>query len=297
MPKRITYPIPLDETLQDLVVKTQEVASKIKTPQSDWDEKDEQSLAYVANKPDIYGEKTVTGNPIQITSGSTQSLSDVVVNIVLVQSGSGTPSPSNIRPISGFDAVILTVKDSEDEDRYVAAIQLGQTVYGGNLSLEDGVLTVTYGYIDSYDGETLPGEWVSDRDEYAAGTTPTTGAQVAYVLAEPVTSTLTGIPKIRLIKGVNSVSANSGSLTATYVDDSGNITELIDEAIALFASIATVENGNTASRAYAKGEYMIFKGSFCKVTANAGISSGGTITVGTNVAVTTIGAELKTALA
>ena len=295
MPNHITNPIILDETLQDLVSKTGEIAGKLKTPQSDWDERNNQSMTYVNNKPDIYGARTVTGNPVQVNSGSTQSLYNVVANIVLEQSGSGTPSPSNIRPISGFSSVILTINDYADVTQSTYTIDLGETVYGGNLSLEDGTLTVTYGYIASYAGETLPGEWVSDRDEYAEGTIPTTGAQVAYVLAEPVVATLTGMPKVRLVKGINTVLSNSGALTFTYVDDSGNITDLMDEASALFASIATVENGTTASKAYAKGDYMIFDGSFCKVTS--AISSGGTITVGTNVAKTTIGAELKAALA
>lgn len=295
MSSRITNPIPLDETVQDLVAKTQEVVDKINNPQSDWDEKNELSMAYVNNKPDIYGTKTVSGNPVQINSGSTQSLSDVVINVVLQQEGSGTPSSSNVRHISGFDGVILTIKDENNVTKHIYQVSFNQVVYGGNLSLDDGALTITYGYIDSYNGETLPGEWVSDRDVYAEGTSPTIGAQVAYVLAEPIVITLTGMPKVRLIKGINNVSTNADSLSFTYVDDVGNITELIDEASALFESIATVENGNNASKAYVKGEYMIFKGSFCKVTANS-ITSGAAITIGTNVEKTTIGAELKAAL-
>ena len=63
-------------------------------------------------------------------------------------------------------------------------IQLGQTVYGGTLS-EDGTLTVTWGHIASYNGETLTGQWISSMDTYVAGTTPSTGAEVAYELATP----------------------------------------------------------------------------------------------------------------
>lgn len=58
--------------------------------------------------------------------------------------------------------------------------------------------------------------------------------------------------------------------------------------------IAPSENGDTASQAYAIGDYMFFKGGFYKVTS--AISSGGAITVGTNITKTTIGAELKAAL-
>lgn len=47
-----------------------------------------------------------------------------------------------------------------------------------------GKLYLTTGYINSYNGETLPGLWWSDRNEYSEGTIPTTGAQVIYMLAD-----------------------------------------------------------------------------------------------------------------
>ena len=65
------------------------------------------------------------------------------------------------------------------------SVNFGQTVYGGSLDWAAGELTVTHGMIDAYAGESLPGAWISDRDAYAAGATPTTGAQVAYALSEP----------------------------------------------------------------------------------------------------------------
>lgn len=65
------------------------------------------------------------------------------------------------------------------------------TVYGGSLDLVTGVLTVTEAQIASYNGEELPGKWISDRDAYASGTTPTIGAQVVYQLATPIVYQLT----------------------------------------------------------------------------------------------------------
>lgn len=38
------------------------------------------------------------------------------------------------------------------------------TIYGGVLDVTKGELTVTHGQIESYDGEMLPGSWISDRD-------------------------------------------------------------------------------------------------------------------------------------
>ena len=54
--------------------------------------------------------------------------------------------------------------------------------------------------------------------------------------------------------------------------------------------IATVETAGTASKAYAIGDYMIWRNGFYKVTA--AISQGGAITRNTNVLQTTIAAEL-----
>lgn len=60
------------------------------------------------------------------------------------------------------------------------------------------------------------------------------------------------------------------------------------------SEIASVENSNTASQAYAVGDYMIWRGGFYRVVS--AISSGGVITLNTNVTKTTLGAELKRAL-
>ena len=58
-----------------------------------------------------------------------------------------------------------------------------------------------------------------------------------------------------------------------------------------YSQIATYESTNNASKAYSVGDYMIWKGELYRVIAN--ISSGGTITLNTNVYATTIGDQLK----
>lgn len=91
---------------------------------------------------------------------------------------------------------------------------LGRTVYGGTLDVVSGELVVTEGYIASYNGESLPSTWISDRDVYASGTIPTTGAQVVYKLAEPQTYQLTP-QQIDLLLGTNHL-WNDGEITLTY---------------------------------------------------------------------------------
>lgn len=93
------------------------------------------------------------------------------------------------------------------------------TVYGGTLDVASGKLTVDRAYIASYNGETLPSTWISDRDVYAEGTTPTTGAQVVYTLAEPVEYQLS-TQDITTLLGANNIWADSGNiLEVEYVAD------------------------------------------------------------------------------
>lgn len=55
--------------------------------------------------------------------------------------------------------------------------------------------------------------------------------------------------------------------------------------------ISDVESSTTATRAYSVGEYLSIGNTLYKVTQ--AISSGGTITPGTNVTATTVGTELS----
>lgn len=89
------------------------------------------------------------------------------------------------------------------------------TVYGGTLDVTNGILTVTHGKIESYNGETLPGEWISDRDVYASGTTPTTGAQVVYELAGPIVYSIAPI-QISTLLGTNNIWADTGDISVKY---------------------------------------------------------------------------------
>jgi len=85
------------------------------------------------------------------------------------------------------------------------------TVYGGELNVISGLLTVTDAYISSYNAETLPSTWISDRDVYAEGATPTTGAEVVYKLANSVTYHLTPT-QIRTLVGNNNIWADTGNI-------------------------------------------------------------------------------------
>ena len=84
------------------------------------------------------------------------------------------------------------------------------TVYGGSLDVVSGELKVVP-YYASYNGETLEGEWISDRDVYAVGTTPTIGAQVVNIGATPITYQLTPT-QVKSLLGSNNVWCDTGKI-------------------------------------------------------------------------------------
>lgn len=102
------------------------------------------------------------------------------------------------------------------------------TVYGGTLDVARGLLSVTYGQIASYNGETLPGAWLSSMDVYTPGGTPTTGAQVVYELAAPLTYQLAPQQLVTLA-GTNNVFADRGNVTVTHWPGTGTPVEPVDD--------------------------------------------------------------------
>ena len=116
-------------------------------------------------------------------------------------------------------------------------LTLPETVYGGTLDVESGVLTVEYGHIASYAGEALPGEWISDRDVYSSGAVPTTGAQVVYKLTEPITIQLSP-QQIDTLSGVNTLYTDADGVVVTGAEDPKHtITELKNAIISLGGNI------------------------------------------------------------
>lgn len=72
-------------------------------------------------------------------------------------------------------------------------------------------------------------------------------------------------------------------------DSSGNLLLSIGNGMT-----ATVETGSTASQAYTKGSYLFFNNRLCK--AASAIASGATLTIGSNLTQTSLGAELTSHL-
>ena len=113
----------------------------------------------------------------------------------------------------------------------VHKIDYGQRVYQGTLDAVRQVIIATMLVIDSYNGETIGEPWISDRDEYVAGTTPSTGAQVAYTLDEPleIPVAVSNLP-IKSLSGYNHIESSTGDMEIEYItQDFQPIVDLIEE--------------------------------------------------------------------
>ena len=92
---------------------------------------------------------TASGNPATFADADAADIKDLRVTITPAQSGSGDPSPTNIRPISGVSSVSVTRTGENGTNPQTVTMQLTDgsdplTVYGGTLDVTTGKLTVTH---------------------------------------------------------------------------------------------------------------------------------------------------------
>lgn len=92
--------------------------------------------------------RTASGAIANFETNLADELKSVICSINPTQSGSGTPSPTNPRSISGYTACNVVVADEDMQTKSTTNIPFGQTVYGGSLDVTSGILTIDKGYID-----------------------------------------------------------------------------------------------------------------------------------------------------
>ncbi len=143
-----------------------------------------------------------------------------------------------------IDMTVAIVVSQETPSAYApyigqaTTLTLPSAVYGGEVNAE-GKGQETWGYMDSYAGETLPAEWICDRAAYAVGTTPPNGAQVAYKLDNPKSFTATGGAAIKALSGTNTVLTDADSVTATGRADPIQTVAKLNDRIAALEAAAT----------------------------------------------------------
>ena len=91
-------------------------------------------------------EKTIDWSSIiEVHDAKAGPVIDLQSKIVATQSGSGDPAPDNVRPISGYTGLTLSVNGSTIPVSWQTEAGM---VYGGVVDITTGVLTVTYGIVD-----------------------------------------------------------------------------------------------------------------------------------------------------
>lgn len=185
------------------------------------------SSTYAGDEPRIYvmrQDKNTTINRMSLSAGANSMTFTVPQGVtalyLIIRIDQNKTAP---------EGTVLTVRGLQLEDGYAAtefepyasntfSVEFGRTVYGGSMDWLTGELTVTHGMIGTYAGESLPGAWISDRDVYAPGASPTTGAQVVYELAKPDVIQLT--PRMfAALSGVNTLYTDGGSNEFTFNHD------------------------------------------------------------------------------
>lgn len=78
-------------------------------------------------------------------------IKDCKVHFSPIQTGTGTPNPNNIRPITGNTEVNITIADYNLNINTTTTLTLPTTLYGGTINLITGEITQNY-QLFSFDG-------------------------------------------------------------------------------------------------------------------------------------------------
>ena len=113
------------------------------------------------------------------------------VNDINVMISINTPTKYEPYYITPFDKITQTTfavgpssSRSEATEYTITVPAAAGDQYGFIYNPIEGKLLSSTGYIASYNGETLPGIWWSDRDIYSEDGVPSNGAEVVYKLSE-----------------------------------------------------------------------------------------------------------------
>lgn len=141
---------------QNFVAIANAIRSKSKNPTTYKPSEMAAAISAIESGFELLPQDTVSGAIANFPDGSDgYPVVELIANIEPKQSGSGDPSPSNVRPISGSSSVVISVADENNIVQSTKTIDLGRTVYGGTLNVTTGVLTVTKALFQ-YDADNIP---------------------------------------------------------------------------------------------------------------------------------------------
>ena len=202
------------------------------------------------------------------------------------------------------------VYNASDGQRFVVSLSDAAGIQGNpNLLCAKYVTKTAYNtndkslYISS--GKNLS-VWDSSYTDAATFKTAMSGVYLVYELATPTTESAEPYqnPQIvdpygteEYVDAAESASTPTRDVAIPVGHDTfypQNLRKKIENLPWDLSMLAPIENGATASQAYEQGKYFMRNNQFCK--AKTSIASGATFTLGTNYEVTTVGAELYSAL-
>lgn len=227
----------------------------------------------------------VSGNPVVVKDAlGGMGLTKCKASFTPTQAGTGTPSPDNIRPISGRNSV----KVERQEDAQTTALTLPRTIYGGEVDAQTGEGQETWAidtksasdwressdgtdfvcaapytnmnndkaYSNMFDSLKLRhnGSYyrISKKDTGFATIDDLRKAigaapvQIAYKLATPVPFTATGSAEIKALDGVNTLLTDGDTISATYTQSPAILLKSLQaQASTQAASTAALERAVT----------------------------------------------------
>ena len=116
-------------------------------------------------------------NSVSFDTDYTENLVKLDVGLTATQSGSGNPTPDNVRTISGYSNMGLTVNGQN------VSIALGQTVYNGAVDVVNGVLKIlTASILISDNSWTYNSQYGFMSTQSISEIRPTTNTEIAPLL-------------------------------------------------------------------------------------------------------------------
>lgn len=244
------------------------------------------SRAYMLNPPNVFVAETWNRYTIQlgqtVYGGTLNPLTGVLTVNWAKKTYNGTESWADYPNGNGYKTNIVSdYLGGGISDIFPVSTSINN--FGIRYNQENPSVNLRFCQVNTIEG-------VSDVDSWKAWLAehPVT---FVYPISTETKVQLTPV-QIATLLGQNNIWADTGDISVTYRADP---TMYIDGQVApIKAMVASEETGTTASQAYTAGQYFILDGQFCKALTN--IASGATFTLGTNYQVTTIGAELYSAL-
>lgn len=93
-------------------------------------------------------ELTETGNPATFTTDVRKALTGLVIPFTPTQAGTGDPSPTNVRPISGLESVEIKISGHDTSTPHTFSVSFPDgVVYGGELDAVNGTLKIEWASI------------------------------------------------------------------------------------------------------------------------------------------------------